>query len=412
MISRLAKNKKRPRLLFVAMADSIHTAKYINLLAETGWDVHLFSVYHCEPHALLRNVTVWNGVSSYRSPAQDPSVRMMGIWPFRRGRKLALLLFDTFKKFGVTRTKMLTVLMRYLRPDVVHSLEIQGAGYVVDEVRKSWKGRFPVWVATNWGSDIYVYGRLSEHEVRIRSLLAAADVYVCECVRDVALARNLGFKGRVMPVVPNPGGFDLDYCRSLQNGIPPSQRRVIVVKGYQYSFGRSLVALRALERVAHLLTGYRIVMYSPYPREVVEIPVRLAMQRSGLDIVLQYQAPHEDMMRLHGSARISISLSISDAICTSMTEAMVMGSFPIQSDGACADEWVKDGETAFLVNADDPDQVADRIAKALTDDALVDNASILNAKTAADRLDSRVIRETVVTAYHDIIRDLAFGAVR
>lgn len=388
------------------MADSIHTARSINLLAESGWDIHLFPDYHCEPHRQFKNITIWNGVSSYQSPDMDKSVSIKGLWPFRRGRRLVLMAFDFFKRRGVTRQMMLSLLIRWLRPDIVHSLELQGAGYLVTQVKKKWKGQFPSWIATNWGSDIYVYGRLPEHEARIRELLSAADIYACECVRDIKLARDLGFNGKVMPVVPNPGGFDLEHCRSLLSGEPPSKRRVIAVKGYQYSLGRSLVAIRALERVAHLLKGYKIVLYSPYPTEVVEIPVRLAALRSGLDIHFQHQVPHDEMMKLHGSARLSISLSISDAICTSMTEAMVMGAFPIQSDGACADEWVKDGETAFLVNADDPDQVADRIARALADDALVDNAMRINAKTAAERLERHKIRDVMVGAYREIFNEM------
>jgi hypothetical protein len=37
-----------------------------------------------------------------------------------------------------------------------------------------------------------------------------------------------------------------------------------------------------------------------------------------------------EILKLHGRPRISISLSISDAISRSVLEAMVMGAFPIQ----------------------------------------------------------------------------------
>jgi glycosyltransferase involved in cell wall biosynthesis len=395
---------RRPKVLFVAMADSIHAAKYIEILSDAGWDIHLFPVYPCIPHPRFKNITIWNGFSSYKPPHTLSGVRMMGVWPFRLGKfKIGSWIGSVLNRFGFDAAWRLSWLIRYLKPDVVHSLEFQLAGYLVDRVKKIHKGEFPLWITTNWGSDIYAYGKLPEHADKIRSVLSAADVYTSECFRDVILAKEFGFTGSVMPVVPNAGGFDLKASRRLASPGPTSRRKVIAVKGYQYSFGRSLVALRALERTSHLLRDYRIVMYSPYPKDVVDIPARLMAIRSGLNVELMEQAPHEEILKLHGSARISISLSISDAICTSMTEAMVMGSFPIQSDTACAEEWVEDGRSALLVNADDSDDVAAKVALALADDELVDEAARINAITASERLDASAIKADVLSAYRNVL---------
>jgi glycosyltransferase involved in cell wall biosynthesis len=86
-----------------------------------------------------------------------------------------------------------------------------------------------------------------------------------------------------------------------------------------------------------------------------------------------------------------------------MTEAMVMGSLPIQSDTACADEWVEDGKSALLVNADDSDDVAAAIERALADDALVDTAAAINQETAVKRLDTRLIASEIQQAYSAVI---------
>jgi glycosyltransferase involved in cell wall biosynthesis len=386
------------------MADSVHTARFIEMVARTGWDIHLFPVYYCEPHDKLRNVTVWNGVSGYRPPTSDASVRVRGLWPWRRGRFVGVLAGRLANRLGWDAAARLGTLIRLIKPDIVHSLEFQAAGYMVETLHRRTEGRgVPLWIATNWGSDIYAFGRLPEHEVRIRSVLSRADVYACECYRDVILAREFGFAGDVMPVVPNTGGFDLAHCDALRSPDRPSSRKVIAVKGYQYSLGRSLVALRALERIADKLRDYKIVVYSPYPESVVEMPARLMARRSGLDVQLLRKVSHDEILKLHGRARVSISLSISDAICTSMTEAMVMGSFPIQSDTACADEWVENGKTALLVNADDSDDVARAIGRALEDDDLVDAAAMHNRQTAVERLDARQIYREIQLAYESVV---------
>lgn len=86
-------------------------------------------------------------------------------------------------------------------------MEIQHAGYSVHEVKQKLDS-FPPWIVTNWGSDIYLFGRLREHQKTIAQILDSCDYYSCECTRDIALARELGFKGNVLPVIPNSGGME------------------------------------------------------------------------------------------------------------------------------------------------------------------------------------------------------------
>jgi glycosyltransferase involved in cell wall biosynthesis len=105
---------------------------------------------------------------------------------------------------------------------------------------------------------------------------------------------------------------------------------------------------------------------------------------------------------MFGRARIYIGLGISDGISTSLLEAMVMGAFPIQSCTACADEWIVDGKSGFIVPPEDPVLVAAAIRRALADDQLVNLAAEINAKTARERLDTSVIQPQVVKLYEDV----------
>ncbi|MBW1897870.1 MAG: glycosyl transferase family 1, partial [Deltaproteobacteria bacterium] len=103
-----------------------------------------------------------------------------------------------------------------------------------------------------------------------------------------------------------------------------------MLKGYQGWAGRALVGLRALERCADILAGYEIVIYSA-SKEVL-IAAELFSKSTGVQTtIIPEGTPHHEVLKLHGKARISIGLSISDAISTSLLEAVVMGSFPIQS---------------------------------------------------------------------------------
>ena len=79
-----------------------------------------------------------------------------------------------------------------------------------------------------------------------------------------------------------------------------------------------------------------------------------------------------------------------------------MGAFPVQSCTACADEWIEDGKSGIIVKPEDPDGIAEAIRRALSDDALVNQAAEINAKTARERLDYFIVKQQAVKMYRDI----------
>jgi glycosyltransferase involved in cell wall biosynthesis len=370
------------------MPDSVHTARWINQLSDLGWDLHLFSANPGVPHSELRNITVYN-LSFSRPAGLKPTVRLRGLWPMRVGvERLSL---------KVSYAKWLARLIRWLQPDVVHSMEIQQAGYITLDAKAQFKGEFPPWIVANWGSDIYLFGRLAEHAEKVKSVMSACDYYTCECDRDVDLARAFGFKGKVLLVTPQAGGFDLERVRHLRQPGRTSDRRLIALKGYQGWAGRALVGLRAIELCGDALDRYQLAVYSADP--AVRIAAELTSRSIGRPIEIVPRGSHEDILRLHGRARVSIGLSISDAISTSLLESILMGSFPIQSNTSCGDEWVKHGETGLLVHPEEPREIAAALRQALSDDKLVDCAAEANAQVASERLDQSIIRPKVVEIY-------------
>jgi hypothetical protein len=396
------------RILFVAMADSIHTARWISQLDGLGWDVHLFpsTASGVEVHPALRGVTLHHG-GCLRRGERAGRVRLRPAEPVRRTVDLARRRLLDRPDPGYEADRLARTIDA-LRPDVVHTLEIQHAGYLALDARRRVRRPFPKWIVTNWGSDIYLFGRLPEHAPRIREVLASCDFYSCECLRDVALAKSFGFAGAVLPVFPNTGGFDLDAISGLRLPGPPSARRAVMVKGYQGWAGRALVALRALERCADALAGYGIVVYSATPE--VELAAALLRESAGVPVrILPPNSPHEEVLAGHGRARLSIGLSVSDAISTSLLEALVMGSFPVQSWTACADEWIEDGATGLLVPPDDPEAVEAALRRALADDALVDAAAERNLALAAERLERKMLIGRTLEMYRTVDEGLPKG---
>lgn len=405
------------RLLIVAMANSIHVARHIQQLAGQGWDIHLFcSLDNGLIHPEMRHVTVHQSFyhDDKRQPTHNPYIQRRGIsvnlpvlnhvlhTPLDILERGLRRLLRTYRPDY--RVNELARLIDDLKPDVVHSIEFQHSAYLTLAARDRVKGRFPPWIVTNWGSDIYFYRHFDEHLSKIRAILAQCDYYDCECERDVRIARELGFQGVAWPPLPNAGGFDLNDVKQLQDAerMPTADRRVIVIKGGQNWSGRAQVALYALRLCQDLLRDYEIIVFNA--PEDVQLTAIFVSRQTGIAIrLLPSGTSHKDMLRMYGKARVYIGLSVSDGISTSMLEAMVMGAFPIQSCAACADEWLVEGETGFIVDSEDPHIVAEALRRALTDDALVNSAAARNWQVAQARLDAEKIKSQIIGLYQQVL---------
>lgn len=399
------------KILFVAYPNSVHVLRWIEQITDQGWDLHLFpSIDVGQVLPAFSHITVHHSIYS-RQKDLTPSVRERGLCIGIPGlhKPLAGFFWNVARFLTMLRGRMtpdyrvndLRRTIERIQPDIVHSIEFQHGGYLALAVKQQMGDRFPTWVATNYGSDVYLFGRLAAHRDRVRAILEQCDYYDCECERDVAIAEELGLRGQVVrPVLPNAGGFDLEEFHQTAHEQPVSARRQVIIKGYQHFAGRALVAIQAVRRCADLLGETTVAIYSAHPE--VQIAAELLAQDTGLTVRLLPHLSHQDILREFGRSRVYIGLSISDAVSTSMLEAVTMGAFPIQSDTACTDEWVQDGQTALIVPPEDVDAVAQALRRALTDDVLVDRAAALNADVARDRLDRRLIKPQVVEIYQRI----------
>jgi hypothetical protein len=226
-------------ILLVAMFNSVHTTRWVKQLMDQDWKIYLFPSTDAEKlHSHLSGVVIVR--SNYRKVRDALSALGLGF--------LARLVRYFERKLSPHPAKQLRNVIVSLQPDLIHSLEIQAAGYLTLEAKNKFHGKFPPWIVTNWGSDIFLFGKLQRHKEKIHDVLASCDYYSCECERDVKLALEFGFSKTVLPVFPNTGGFELRQLEKLRHEILPSSRKVIMLKGYQHWAGRALTGLRALER--------------------------------------------------------------------------------------------------------------------------------------------------------------------
>ncbi len=393
------------RILFIAQAVSIHTARWINQLKGQGWDIHLFDMRGSFPNPELHGITEYSLLfprkihSSKPVSYGIPFFLKYGLDPF----PLSLLGFFTRRIFR-KRVKQLTKVIQKIRPDVIHSMEMQVESYPLLEVLEIFGGKLPApWMLTTWGSDIYHFRQFPEHLEKIKKVLANCDYLIPDCVRDEVLARELGFSGLVPMILPGAGGYLVSEMRSFIKESRVSNRRLVMLKGYQGWAGRAKNALEAMEDCADVLNGYEIVIYLTSPPLLEKVK---SMQRRGkLNIKVLPRIPHREMLELFGRARIAIGINQTDGIPNAMLEAMTMGAFPIQSDTESTAEWITNGVNGLLVDPEDPSDIAYAIRKAVSDDMLVDMAAEINAELVFQKLDASIVKPKVIEMYKAIAYD-------
>lgn len=269
------------------------------------------------------------------------------------------------------------------QPQILHAHEVQMAGYVCLEAARRMGYRFPYWIMSNWGSDTALYHKFPEHRERLEAVVRRAALYLPDCCRDYTIARRLGYRGPVLPVLPSSGGMNLEPLLGVPK-LPPRRRRTLLIKGYHNWAGRAMLILSAIALVRRQLAGVRIRIAAASP--VIEAAARRLSLGTGLDVsVLPYTGDHLEAMTRLAEARAVVGISISDGLPTTVLEAMATGAFPIQSSTACIGEWLQDGVGGLVVSPHDTRAIADAIVRAMTDDALVESAAQINLEVVQRR---------------------------
>jgi glycosyltransferase involved in cell wall biosynthesis len=386
------------RILFVGFPDSIHTARWINQLVNENWDIHLFPVHDGPVHAELNSITVHSFFNTWPALNNERVVRKGLRWPILKGRgKIKTILEKTAPGFAADPARLAQTIQS-LKPDCLHVLEMQHAGYLtLKSLNLLRADAIPPCIYSSWGSDLYRYGYHSEHASRIRDFLSRCDYYIADCHRDLLLVRKLGFRGETLGVFPAGGGFDLQQIGPFRE--PITGRSVIALKGYhgERLLGRALVALEGLRSCEDLIEHYEVIVYS-VDTQVSEEVQRMAGTTRIRISELPY-SPHIEMIRLMGRSRIAISIGLTDGTPLSLLEAMGMGAFPIQSDTVSTAEWIDNGKNGLLVPPEDSESIALALRKALSDDELVHNAAEINAGIIAERVNASLTTPQVIELY-------------
>jgi glycosyltransferase involved in cell wall biosynthesis len=362
---------QRKTVVLVCMVDSIHVARWIAQFDPTEVKFILF------PSGPNRRVHPKILEMVARGKALDSKLEISLL-----GGRLSLFLWALDRLFcNRIRGAILANVIKTTRPDFVHALEMQNAGYLASKALEDPSIKTPL-IVTNYGSDIFWFANKPKHREKIQSLLRRADWYSAECERDYALASRNGFRGRFVPLTLNTGVPTLPKKGLLATS---STRNIIVVKGYDNWVGRALQVIKAFSRISTELRNFEVVLFSCNLN--VLIASKFLKWRYGLKVRAfgKNRLSHAKLLSIFGQARIYVGASESDGVSTSALEAMAWGAFPIQTGTSCASDWFIPDASGFVIEELSAEAIAGLVLKALRNPELVDRAQLINAKIMKER---------------------------
>ena len=377
------------KVLIVGMLDSIHLARWLSQFRNSNIEFLVF------PSKTFRAI-----LPKLIQLVDEHSNFKLIYLPFHRklSGDIDFALFGIFKNFFRfnLRSRYLEKVLCKFKPQFLHALEIQGGGYLCDDLALPQSKTYKL-ITTNWGSDIFYFRHIPEDLVRIKSVLSKSDYYSAECQRDYMLAKSLGFKGVQLPCIPNAGGFtdvELAKVKTLS-----SKRTNIVVKAYGGSFGRGGLAIDVLQYILTEFPDTTTFLYS-VTDDLMNSVTELSNAHPGRVGFSTQRRPmgYDELKSIFLRSRVYVGCSISDGISTSFLESLITGAYPIQTNTSCAGEWLKKGAIGTLIPLEEK-ALADALRQALTSDYLVDEAQKSNLRVSIEHLGYEKISQIAITFY-------------
>ncbi len=380
------------KIIIVGMVNSIHLVRWVeHLFQYKKVEIVIFPVFAAQAHPRLLKMLNLGGQKSNISIAQ--------LLPWSKINFFLLKLINfLFKNFFLTC--WLNFLIKIIKPEYIHSHELSTSSILCLKARSSFKGKFPKWIVTNWGSDLYFFFKFKKFKNDLKKILQLSNFYSAECRRDYKIAKKIGIKAKLLDCVINSGGIPLQSAKKINKKQITSSRKIILIKGYHGLFGLALNSIRAIQKISQHLKDYTIIIYSAdkividYCNSISkELNLKFQIYSSNANLT------QKEMYTLFSKSRIYIGMSKSDGISTSLLESMALGAFPIQSNTSCANEWILNNKTGYILPPQDIELISKKILLAINNDKLVNSAAKINWKTIAKRADSNKIKKIIRGIY-------------
>lgn len=322
----------KKKILFVGFPNSIHSENWINSINFKKYDVFFFPTSH---HKFLLN----KKINFYNKNYKIELINKI-IFFILNLISLKKLIFmpKVFLKQLIHNKYILSSYINYLKPDIIHCLEFQHAGYLLFDALREKKFNQHKLILSNYGSDIFYFEKFQFHKKKIRKILNFFDEVVCESKRDILLCKK--YNSRIKShLILNSAGINFKVGNLLNLKL----RKNIIIKGYQGKFGRYFLILSYLRNLKNEFKYKTIYVYSSNLFTRIYSNIFF----SDLNITFLPNMTKKKLIYYFKKSFIYIGASISDGVSTSALDSISTKTFPLQSNTATLNEIFHENSISF-----------------------------------------------------------------
>lgn len=292
-------------------------------------------------------------------------------------------------------------------PDLVHSFELHNSCFPILSTMN--KNKKLLWLCSSMGKDLFNFKDTPKLRKEIQKALTRINFLITDCARDIKLAKELGYKNKILGALPRGGGIDNNKFLKYINK-PASERRTILVNGGHGKFGKPIIVLKALQELKQELKNYKVIVFNT-DTEVIKYCNKIKID-SILNVSIYSSRkllPHEEIMRLMGESLIYVNNNILDGIPSTLLESISMGAFPIHSNpGGVTEEVITNNENGLLIqNNEDNVEIKSLIQRGLASSKLIEKAFIINQMEVKSNFEREKIQKEVLSCYERISKNIA-----
>ncbi len=410
------------KLLFVVDGRSPIALNWMRYFVEQEHEVHLASMYPCQPDLELASLTIipvaFSGVVEV-GVQESKGAGGRGAWV--KGRVLRAVATPNVRTWlrhqFVPRSlpkaaANLQSLISKLQPDLIHAMRIPYEGMLAAMACSLLPTPHPPLLISIWGNDFTLHAPATRQMTRLtRFTMESADALHTDCYRDQPLAQEWGFdSSKPAVVLPGGGGIQLDVFFPHPSLPSPFGRgdggegyTVINPRGLR-AYIRSDTFFRAIPLILARHPKTRFVCLATQGQ--LEAQRWVESLGIGQSVELLPLLPRSQVADLFRQAQVVVSPSTHDGTPNTLLEALACGCFPVVGDIEPLREWITQGENGFLVNPADPQGLADAICEGLQNPELRAQAQKKNARLIAERAEYYESMRQAVEFYRSLINPL------
>jgi glycosyltransferase involved in cell wall biosynthesis len=318
--------------------------RWVDYFAQRGHKVHVISFGY------------------YPDTIKNENVKIYCLNRSQSRTKALSYLFDS--AFAVFQIKKL---FKKINPDIVHAHYVWDYGVVgaLLMVRP--------FVISAWGSDVYVVPKRSRmYRLIITAALKRADIITTTSEYMKTYLHNM-FHIPQETLIRVPWGVDLNIfhqgydeeVKILKERLAiPQGSPVVISNRHMNPLYNVQTIIDAVYHTVKTHPGTTFIMLRGYGSPEFEDEMKVRAESLGISKNIRFISTllsPEEMVIYLNMADIFISLPMTDQFASSIMEGMACGVIPVVSTIEVYTQYLKDGENAFFVNPENPEELAEKI---------------------------------------------------